>query len=194
MKRKIAYVFVALILSGCGSEPSHEDRGLSQWAKDLKASNAPERKRAAQALGEIAKREPGTVAAILPPLGDALKDSDAEVRRAACLSLGKQGSAAKSMAPKLAEALSDPDKEVRSAAVQAFADVDPTNTANVPTIAKLLEDKELDVKKAAVAALGSMGPAAKGALPALQGALKNEKDFDFKRMVSEAINNINTPK
>ena len=178
-----------------GSEPSHEDRGLSQWTKDLKAPGGPERKKAVLALGEIAKREPGTVPAVLPGLGDALKDTDPEVRRVAANQLGRQGSAGKSMAPKLTEAISDKDKDVRSAALQALADVDPDNAQNVTTILKALDDKEMDVKKSAVVALGSMGPLAKEAVPALQATLKkNDKDFDFKRMVNDAINNINTSK
>lgn len=193
--RKLGCVLFALCLTGCGSEPSHEDRGISQWTKDLKAPQAPERKKAVLALGEIVKREPGTAPAILPNLGESLKDSDPEVRRVAAAQLGRQGSAAKSLAPKLTDAIADSDKDVRSAAVQALADVEPDNTQNVTSIVKALDDKEMDVKKSAVAALGSMGPAAKDALPALQATLKkNDKDFDFKRMVNDAISNINTSK
>jgi vesicle coat complex subunit len=192
--RKIACLVVALILSGCGSEPSHEDRGLSQWAKDLKAPGGADRKRAAYALGEIAKREPATVPAVLGPLGGALKDSDPEVRKAAALALGKQGPAAKPATKQITDAMKDNDKEVRSIAVQALADIDADNPEHLGIISKLLDDKELDVKMAAVAALGSMGPTAKPAVPALQESLKNEKDFTFKRMVSEAIANINLSK
>lgn len=193
--RKIACVLFALSLAGCGSEPSHEDRGLSQWTKDLKAPNGPERKKAVMALGEIAKREPGTAPTVVANLGDALKDSDPDVRRVAAMQLGRQGSAGKSMAPKLTDAIGDADKDVRSAAVQALADVDPSNPQNVTAIVKALDDKDMDVKRSAVAALGSMGPTAKNAIPALQASLKtNDKDFDYKRMVNDAISNINVSK
>lgn len=191
--RKLACVLFALSLTGCGSEPSHEDRGLSQWTKDLKAPGAPERKKAVLALGEIAKREPGTAPAVVTSLGDALKDTDPEVRRVAAAQLGRQGSASKALAPRLTEAVTDKDKDVRVAAIQALADVEPDNAQNLTTIMKALDDHEMDVKKSAVAALGSMGPAAKGAVPALQASLKkNDKDFDFKRMVNDAISSINT--
>lgn len=193
--KKFACVVFALSLVGCGSEPSHEDRGMSQWIKDLKAPGAPDRKKAVVALGEIAKREPGTANVVVPTLGDALKDSDPDVRRVAADQLRRQGSAAKSVAPKLLDAIGDPDKDVRSAAVQALADVEPDSSKNLGAIIKALDDKEMDVKKSAVAALNSMGPAAKDAIPALQGTLKkNDKDFDFKRMVNDAITNINTSK
>jgi HEAT repeat protein len=192
--KKFACVLFALSLIGCGSEPSHEDRGMSQWIKDLKAPGAPERKKAVVALGEIAKRQPGTAPAILNSLGEALKDSDPEVRSKAALQIGRQGGAGRSMAPKLLEAMRDPDKDVRSAAVQAYADIDLDNSAIVPNIVKLLDDKDLDVKKSAVAALSAMGPPAKSSVPALQGLLKDQKDFEFKRMINDAVTSVSSNK
>jgi HEAT repeat protein len=192
--RTFVCLFTVFFILGCGSEPSHNERGLSQWAKDLKSSSAPERTKAAMALGEIARREPSTAATVVPSLGEALKDSDADVRRTAAVSLGKQGTAAKSMAPNLRGVLADPESEVRAAAVQALADVDPSNADSVAAIVKVLEDKDLNVRRSAVLALGSMGPVARSAVPTLQMTLRTENDFEYRRLVADALASINLQK
>jgi HEAT repeat protein len=189
MKKSI-YALIVVFAAGCGGGPSYDDKSMSQWLKDLKGRNTGQRRDAIRALGEIGKREPSASLKIVPALVEALKDSEADVRRAAPAGLAKMGPNAKGAVPSLKEALSDSDKDVRSAALQALADIDPSNPEVISTICKGLKDKDLDVRKAAVVALGSMGPAGKSALPALEQSLSDEKDFDFRTLVSAARKQI----
>jgi HEAT repeat protein len=195
MKKLLLTSAALLLLTGCGGGPSFNGKSLSYWLSEARSTAGPQRRQAVQALGEIGKNDPSSLSKVLPALLVALKDKDVDGRRAAAEALGKQRGGAQSAVPDLLQALSDSDKEVRSYSAQALVLIDPHNDKLVAPLVKLLQDSEIDVRKSAVVALGDMGPTAKPALPEMELARsqeENKKDFDFRRMLAEAITKINT--
>jgi HEAT repeat protein len=193
MKKLLLTCATLLLLTGCGGGPSFNGKSLSYWLSEARSAAGPQRRQAVQALGEIGKSDRTTLPTVLPALLVALKDKDVDGRRAAAEALGKQGADAKNALPDLVASLSDSDKDVRSNSAQALVLIDPKNDKLVAPLVKLLQDSEIDVRKSAVVALGDMGPTAKPALPDLEltkGQQENKKDFDFLRMVAEAITKI----
>ena len=123
---------------------------------------------------------------VIPVLGELLKDSDTEVRRAAAQAIGHIGyqtphnasddfgrSAAAPFAPTLAELLGDRDAAVRESAVFALMWIGPNAKSAVPVIVRLLQNAEARGRPNAVRALRWIGPAARAATPALTAALND---------------------
>ena len=65
----------------------------------------------------------------VPALIDALRDEDADVRRAAVRSLGWIGPEAKAALPALKKALIDNDSSIRVAAARSMEMIDPNKSA-----------------------------------------------------------------
>ena len=90
---------------------------IGKQTKQLTASDAADRQRAAAALGSLG----AAASPAVPTLAQALADEDAPLRRAAADALGKIGPAAGAAVPALTKALGDPDASVRQSAAQALA-------------------------------------------------------------------------
>lgn len=119
---------------------------------------------AARILGEI--RE-GRAAG---PLGQALQDSEADVRSAAAWALG--AIADPSTSPRLEMALADPIWYVRAHAAEALGKIGDPSMA--PALGAALGDRSWWVRKNALDALVRLGDAAR---PALTRALESEDRF-----------------
>jgi hypothetical protein len=111
---------------------------------------------------------------VIPPLIDALKDADTEVRRSAAGALASMGQPA--VGP-LVDILKDKDKdkELRANAAYVLGQMGVGGQEAVPTLLKLLKDDDRDVRRRAAYALqniikasgdgGGMMPGAPGTFP-----------------------------
>jgi|SRR5262245_15650420 len=87
-------------------EPSYEGKALGEWLRQLRSTEAKDRREAALVLSwEIGPEGKAAVAA----LTEALKDEDNAVRGSAADALGYIGPEARSAAPALVGALKDKD-------------------------------------------------------------------------------------
>jgi HEAT repeat protein len=185
---------------GAPGDGSGGDGDAGRWERALRSAGAPERRRAADALGLAgpAARE------ALPALAQALQDGDEAVRLNAAYALGALGGPA---VPVLAEALRTtpeplrryagyglsaagapavealtglaqaPDEPARRAAVDALGDMGAAAAPAVPVLAGALRDESQWVRRQAAEALGTIGAAGGPAVEALAGALRDEQPF-----------------
>src|SRR5689334_10868552 len=98
---------LALMVTGCGHAPPTLAGGkpVSYWVEELKNPDPKLRKTAVAKLGNVGSTDP----AAFPAVCEALKDSDAAVRREAILALVKFGAAAREAIPTLTGLQHDPD-------------------------------------------------------------------------------------
>jgi len=125
----------------------------------------------------------GLGAPAVPPLIQALGDSDSEVRLAAAWALGDLGDP--QAVPALIQALRD-HWDVRRSAAEALVKI---GTPAVPPLIQALGDSDWDVRRAAAEALGKLGDPQ--AIPALIEALGDYRD-DVRRAAQQAIQQIET--
>lgn len=96
----------------------HQMLDIGEQTEQLKtATDAAERRKAAESLGQLG----ASAYPAVPALIEALADADAGVRRAAAQALGRMGPQADAAIPALTAALADPDTGVRESAAQALA-------------------------------------------------------------------------
>lgn len=117
--RVLAILLLAVVLSGCGkSEPTLAGgKPVTYWVAALKDPDVNVRKKAAFKLGNVGT----TDAAVLPALIEALKDTNAVVRREAILALAKCGPGATEAQSALSEVQRhDRDAQVRTYAAKAL--------------------------------------------------------------------------
>jgi len=112
----------------------------------------------------------GLGAPAVPPLIQALGDSDWVVRRAAAEALGKLGDP--QAVPALIQALGDSDSDVRAVAAEALGAIGDPQA--VPALIQALGDSGWDVRRAAAEALGKLGDPQ--AVPALIQALGDRSE------------------
>ena len=146
----------------------HHAKAVPALIELLRSGAAPGPYQAAVALGRLGAEPDHAAAALI----DALRQSDADVRRAAARSIGQLGRAAFA-ALKDKKALDDPDEQVRSLVVEA---VGWMGAEGVNPLIKALEDKSPAVRRAAARALGRLGPEAKAAEPALVDVVSDAKE------------------
>ena len=92
-----------------------------KWTHELSDADPKARREAAAKLGNVRASDPAAVAALC----EALRDSDAVVRREAIVALSKLGPAAQGALPALKTLQrGDPDPKVRSFAAQAVEKLD----------------------------------------------------------------------
>jgi HEAT repeat protein/beta-lactamase regulating signal transducer with metallopeptidase domain len=135
-----------------------------------------------------ARREESEPARQIPPavlqgLTEALKDSDAEVRKQAMQALARIH--APGMYDVISQALKDPDAEVRQQA--AFALSQMRDQRAVPALISALKDTDGDVRQQAAFALSQLRSAE--AVPALSAALKDSDD-DVREQALFALSQI----
>ena len=126
----------------------------------------------------------------LPPLRDALKNTDPIVRRESLRSIGKLKDRAPLEAgiviPLLTGGLEDPDPGVRAVAATYLGIIHEAPEASVPALAKGLTDSDAEVRRSAAAALGSFDAHALPALAALQKA-STDRNEDVAREATRTI-------
>ncbi len=110
----------------------------------------------------------------LPALGEALKDPEVVVRKAAARAFWQVAPPPSEAVARLADALVDSDDFVRAYATRALARIGPDAGAAVPALLlRLQKDDEVDIRKLAGKALGLIGaPAIAAQLPATVKASK----------------------
>jgi HEAT repeat protein len=112
---------LVLCAGGCG------DRGRTEeLIAQMHSQETAVRLHAIRALGE---RGPKSARAAVPALSEALRDSDAFVRRDAARALGQIGPAARDAAAALRLAAKDRNPQVRKAAAEALQEIQPTSSA-----------------------------------------------------------------
>ena len=116
----------------------------------LAAPEVEDRRRAAEALGEIGLAAPEVVPALLV----GVSDTNSGVRSAAIGALGRLGSAAPNALPAVVAALDDAERHVRRAAAKALASVGPVTAETAPALLALLRWSEHYVRQGAAMALG----------------------------------------
>ena len=136
--------------------------------------------RARHEEGEPARQIPP---AVLQGLTEALKDSDAEVRKQAMQALARIH--APGMYDVISQALKDADAEVRQQA--AFALSQMRDQRAVPALISALKDTDADVRQQAAFALSQLRPAE--AVPSLSAALKDSDD-DVREQALFALSQI----
>jgi HEAT repeat protein len=121
--------------------------------------------------------------ASLPALATALRDPDADLRRAAAVALDVLGGGwwqfadggprldLRPVLPTLRRALRDPDADVRAWAARDIGDIGAPAAAAVPRLRAMLRSTDAGSRAGACSALGAIGPAARVALPDLKRAL-----------------------
>src|SRR5687767_3052100 len=158
------------MLAGCGApEPRHDGRSLSEWSAVLadRARAVPDRRAAADALGQMACRAPADV---LGPLAAARAgDPDEEVRRRATVALGAAGVPAR---PALVAALDDESPRVVETALAALGGFGPDALPVADELAKRLRSPVPAIAHQASLALGRLSP---GVLPVLE---RHREDAD----------------
>lgn len=116
----------------------------------------------------------------LPPLRDALKNTDPVVRREALRSIGKLKDRApldvSVVMPWLVGGLADPDAGVRAVAATYLGIIHEAPDEAVPALARALTDPDAEVRRSAAAALASFDASALPALAALQKASTDRND------------------
>jgi hypothetical protein len=101
----------------------------TEWVPEMRA--ASEQEVAAMALGRIGP-------AAVPPLMQALRHRDAQVRRQSALVLARIGPPAREAVSELTGLLDDPDEEVRKAAARALGQIGPEAADAVPALMRQL--------------------------------------------------------
>ena len=126
----------------------------------------------------------------LPPLRDALKNSDPVVRREALRSIGKLKDRApldvSVVMPLLIGGLEDPDAGVRAVAATYLGIIHEAPEEAVPALAQTLTDPDAEVRRSAAAALASFEAYALPALSALQRA-STDRNEDVAREATRTI-------
>ncbi|MBD2041576.1 sister chromatid cohesion protein PDS5 [Microcoleus sp. FACHB-672] len=157
------------------------------------SSEAAVRAGAAKALGRIASEANVETSTIIPPLVEALKDSEPDIRRVAAEALGRMGEPA---VPELIAALKGDSSSVRLVAAEALGQIGPDARLAVPALIDRLEDGDWRVRSGAARALGKIGTEAKleatAIVPPLIQALK-DSDPDVRRSAAEALGRIGSP-
>jgi HEAT repeat protein len=101
----------------------------------------------------------------MPILDDALKEGDAEERRAAAEAIGKAGGAARAEIPALIGALGDPEADVRGAAADALGRIGNAARSSVPALSRTVRsDPVAEVRQRALRALEDVDATAAEAL------------------------------
>jgi beta-lactamase regulating signal transducer with metallopeptidase domain len=147
---------------------SFGDSSFVLLMNQLGSSNAPVRRNAAWAIGELTGMIPGQRAAAVPQLVSLLRDPDEWVRMAAARALGELRDS-RSL-EQLVGTLSDDNWRVRQLVVWALSEMKDGRA--VPALCSvLLSDARVEVRRGAAEALGEIRSAE--ALPSLKQALND---------------------
>jgi HEAT repeat protein len=165
----------------------------------LRDPNAFVRWTAARTLRNVPAKKVGYNA--VRALAFLLMDPDADVSKAAAITLETLGPGAQDAVPELGHMIAnaDPanrawDPDNRLHAMRALAAIGPKlSAAAIPQLIAALADQDARIRRQAAESLGMYGPAARAALPALWQAMRDD-DGDVRLNASEAILNIKSGK
>lgn len=119
----------------------------------------------------------------------ALKDQEAFVRSSAVMATGSLMRVGAADIGPIVEALADPDAQVRMMAAYSFPKGEYLSE-NLPALGKALADPDDGVRRNVISSLIPLGADAEPALPALQGAARDDKSPDIRKLASEACAKI----
>jgi len=122
---------------------------VARLMKELKAKDAKTRIGAAEELGHIGQIKKSLTEPAVPGLIEAMKDSDAGVRKAAANALGKVDPNVPLAVPPLIDALKDKAAPVRQAAAGALGQIGPDAKDAVPALRETQKDSDRAVSRAA---------------------------------------------
>jgi HEAT repeat protein len=129
---------VAGVIGTAPAQTTTPTKKVAQLIKDLKDNNATIRAAAAEELGRMTEVKPADVKPALPGLKTALKDKDANVRKAAIVTLNKAEADPKEFVPALVTMLrTDKDQGVRLAAVVTLGQIGPPAKAAIPALVEI---------------------------------------------------------
>jgi HEAT repeat protein len=116
--RFVAVLAVCIGLAGCARAPATLVHGkpVAHWVEAARDHDPKVRKKAVDALGNVAATDSGALSALVA----AVRDRDAKVRAEAILALLKNGPAAREAVPALEQARQDRDSTVRAYAAKAL--------------------------------------------------------------------------
>jgi HEAT repeat protein len=106
-------------------------------------------------------------ASAVPPLLEALRDTDSTIRQKAAEALGEIGNDARAAVPELTLELQDSAAAVVLVSALSLRKIDPRDHAGVPALITLLADPNPEIRAGAICVLGEYGPDAAGAVPPL---------------------------
>ena len=122
---------------------------VARLMKELKSKDVKTRIAAADDLGHIGQIKKSYTEPAVPALIDALRDTDAGVRKAAANALGKVDPDVKLAVPALTDALKDKVPPVRQAAASALGLIGPDAKDAIPTLRETQKDSDRAVSRAA---------------------------------------------
>jgi len=175
--RLSAVLFLLPVLSlclGCGSEPQHQGKSLSEWQTQLSDEDPSLGVQAAAALGQIGSEA-------VPALTAALQIEDETVRAAVVRALGRANPESITVAT---DALQDEAAGVRVAAVEVLG---THGHRAVETLISTMQQDEVPVVRAAAATqLGMLALQPDVTVPALTSAF-GDKSVEVRRAVANAL-------
>jgi uncharacterized protein (TIGR02996 family) len=142
--------------------------GMTNLETEVRTGKAEGRRRAVEALRELAS----TSDEALPPLLRALRDRNAQVRSSAAFALASTMKPhwTTAIAP-LRKALADADEMVRRHTATALGNLGPAAEITLPELLARVGDRSEDVRRAIVEALARIAPGSSAVLAALRSAV-----------------------
>lgn len=162
----------------------HAAEARSILERQMTGADVEGRKTAARALGGLGRELPSEV---LPVLGRALDDADAQVRATVVHALADVGSPAMSA---LRGALRHRDGRVRATAVQVIITVPEQQADAIAAIIPLLDDTDVTVRTHAVQALGAMGSMAGAARERLTRIAERDPSPEIRELAKRALEDL----
>jgi HEAT repeat protein len=196
-----------LAIKWCGVEDSALVEKLKDWVNEQKIFQIPSDSdyqgrgvRIFEVLGPIAKpaipsliklfqkKQPYTFSTAscalhyigtdtIPPLIEALTNSNERVRAGAATALGSFESQARDAAPALIQCLKDENPRVRSAAAMSLAHLGGDTNAVISALLPCLKDKDVCVREMAAISLGDIHQKPETVVPALLASIEKETDI-----------------
>jgi HEAT repeat protein len=113
----------------------------------------------------------------IPPLIEALTNSNERVRTGAATTLGSFESQARDATPALIQCLKDENSRVRSAAAMSLAHLGGDTNAVISALLPCLKDKDVCVREMAAISLGDIHQKPETVVPALLASIEKEADI-----------------
>lgn len=113
----------------------------------------------------------------IPPLIEALTNSNERVRTGAATTLGSFESQARDAVSALIQCLKDKNPRVRSAAAMSLARLDGDTNAVISALLPCLKDKDVGVREMAAISLGHIHQKPEMVVPALLASIEKETDI-----------------
>jgi HEAT repeat protein len=183
MRSPLPWLLAAFLIGGssglyadgpAGAEPFWDSRPLSFWMRALGASDPVERRRAADAVTQIAIAHGGDAAGpAVPALQAILDERSADLRRLSATALEQIGPPAAASVPALLRVFQHDDAAtVRRSAGLALARIAPFESDVIDAAAAAIRtDTDAGARTSAAVVLIASGPAGRRAVPTLAAAL-----------------------